>query len=113
MNSNNQLSARTAADLLGISSQSNLRTFVARDDRLASKFRMGDIVVVDVTDLSLREGYVLVGCDETAQPYRISPDFEGGYRLMCDDHRYGSLTVSREMLQDQILGRIVGAVCRV
>lgn len=108
-----RITTEAALDLFGISGNPNLRTFKAPDDRLKSKYRMGDIVVVDVTDLSLREGYILIGWGDVAQAYRMMPNFEGGYLLMCDDKHYKTITLTRDQIEAQILGRIVGAVCRV
>ena len=106
-----------ATILLGDDPPAYLRVVEIRDDMLSSKFRRGDRAVIDVTDMSLREGYI--ACDffneGVIQFFRLQITFDPNhpYRLLTDSPHYIPQNLTREQLLLGLLGRVVGALIRV
>lgn len=105
------------AALIGGEPPANLRVVDVETNALSSKFRSGDRAVIDVKDVSLREGYI--ACDffneGIIQFFRLQITFndEKPYRLTTDDPHYIPQDLTREQLLDGLIGRVVGALIRI
>lgn len=103
--------------LLGGEPPANLRVVDVEGNALSSKFRSGDRAVIDVKDMSLREGYI--ACDffneGIIQCFRLQITFndEKPYRLTTDYPYYIPQDLTREQWLDGLLGRVVGALIRI
>jgi len=95
----------------------NLRVVDVEGNALSSKVRSGDRAIIDVKDMSLREGYI--ACDffneGIIQLFRLQITFnvEKPYRLTNDDPHNIPQDLTREQLLDGLLGRVVGALIRI
>lgn len=95
-----------------------LRALDVPDNSMNTLFKMGDIAVVDVTNLSLREGYVAVDIGEgNVAYYRLTfndiADPDNFYALRKDEDHFPPTTIGKERLKAIILGRVVGAIRRI